>query len=122
MPVDYEAAISSPQWYALKDLVRLRARNLCEWCRRRPMAILHHRTYANVGYEQPADVMGVCHACHKAIHGRLPWTHGQPPTMVVGVGSLADLGDPGMGDSALWDAYLKSTTTPEARRQLGLEE
>ena len=90
------------RWFALKDDVRVRARNRCEWCSIRPMSILHHRTYARYGDEHAEDVMGVCSACHKAIHGLLPWVHGQLPTIIVGVGSLADRGDSGMGESALW--------------------
>lgn len=112
------------RWWTLKDDVRVRARNRCEWCSRRPMSLLHHRTYARYGgAERAEDVMGVCYACHKAIHGLLPWSHGQPPTIVVGVGSLADRGDSGMGDGALWDAYLKShpegpTLTVRAARDM----
>lgn len=96
-------------WYALKDYVRVRARNRCEWCSRRPMSILHHRTYARYGgAERAEDVMGVCYACHKAIHGLM----GRMQTIVVGVGSLADRGDPGMGDSALWRCRMREQGGP----------
>jgi len=29
---------------------------------------VHHMTYDNIGREQPGDVIGVCAACHRALH------------------------------------------------------
>lgn len=29
---------------------------------------VHHMTYENIGREQPGDVIGVCAACHRALH------------------------------------------------------
>jgi hypothetical protein len=91
----------SARWFELKDLVKHRARRRCEYCCHRPVNELHHRTYANVGHEPPRDVMGVCFACHRLIHGR--------PTanrIVFRRGSLLDQGDTGMGTTAQWEDYL----------------
>jgi len=93
---------SDPYWWHLKDLVKRRAGGRCEHCRRRGIHALHHRTYARKLHEDPRDVMGVCRACHKAIHGLWPFGH----TILVAKGSLADLGDPGLGMTAAWVRYL----------------
>lgn len=90
-------------WWHLKDLVRKRADNRCEWCRRRLIYALHHRTYERKLHEAPKDVMGVCRACHKMIHGL--WPPGYK--LLVAKGSLADKGDSGLGITLRWLAYLR---------------
>lgn len=107
----YEEALSSPHWCELKSSIRRRCGGLCEWCSRRPMAHLHHRTYARLGHELASDVMAVCEACHWNIHGWLQ-------SIVVEPNSLADQGDPGMGDSELWDTYLRTLKEDRAKARL----
>lgn len=109
----YDAYITSPEWYDLKDHIRQRARNRCEWCRLRPMGILHHRSYAHVGAEPEHDVMGLCSACHAVIHGLRAST-----SLRVQHGSLAHRGDPGEGRSALWTAYLQACAALQATAKL----
>ena len=87
-------------WWSLKDRVKARGQNRCEFCERRSIHALHHRTYDRFGHEYARDVMGVCSACHKFIHGRLN-------KIVVNRGSLADLGDRGIGSNDIWKDYLR---------------
>jgi hypothetical protein len=91
-------------WYARRDDVRQRAQGRCEFCRWRPMQEVHHRTYAHFGHEPLADLMAVCSACHRAIHGLWPWGK----ELTCAKGSLLDQGDSGMGDTAAWDAYRQA--------------
>jgi hypothetical protein len=99
----YYRHIQSPWWYALKDRIKARARGRCEYCRRRPVDNLHHRTYARLGGERDSDVMAVCRPCHRFIDGEWPWRR----KLTVNKGSLADLGDDGRGvESQLWRDYV----------------
>jgi len=93
---------SDHYWWHLKDLVKLRAKGRCEHCRRRAIHALHHRTYERDGHEEPKDVMGVCRACHKAIHGLWPPGH----VVLMARGSLGANGDPRLGITRAWLNYL----------------
>jgi hypothetical protein len=95
-------------WYARCDAVRQRARGQCEFCRWRPMEQTHHRTYAHFGAEPLTDLMGVCDLCHRVIHGLTGFgrTARWHPT------SLLARGDSGLGESALWLAYLRRHPAP----------
>jgi len=99
--------MTNPHWWTLKDYVRRRARNRCEYCLLRPIADLHHRTYANNGAEHSMDVMGVCRACHRHIHdGR---------SVLVSENSIAAFGDHGTGThSPHWLSYLKQVDCEES--------
>ena len=66
------------------------------------MTECHHRTYARFGQERLRDLMGVCHACHRAIHGRVR----RGTVITCRQGSLLDRGDTGLGDTRLWHSYL----------------
>ena len=100
----------SPAWYRRRDHVRARAGRLCEFCRRRPLTQIHHRSYGHFGAEPLRELMGVCRACHRAIHGlsRRPLTCQRD--------SLVDRGDSGMGTTVHWQAYL-ATVKHAARRR-----
>jgi hypothetical protein len=91
-------------WYARRDAVRARARGRCEFCRWRPMQHAHHRSYERFGQEPLSDLMAVCGACHRAIHGlgRLG------AELTCAPGSLLHQGDRGMGSSEPWRRYLAS--------------
>jgi hypothetical protein len=34
------------------------------------MQEVHHLTYDRLGHEDPADLIGLCRACHSFLHGR----------------------------------------------------
>jgi hypothetical protein len=88
----------SPAWYRRCDKVKARSRR-CEYCGRQWVQHVHHRTYEHFGREPLYDLMGVCIPCHELIHGLRN-------RVTIAEGSLADMGDRGMGDSALWRDYL----------------
>jgi hypothetical protein len=94
-----QAYYYSADWYRRCDKVKARSRR-CEFCGLRWVQHVHHRTYAHFRHEPLADLMGVCLPCHRRIHGL-----GRRGVSVA-EGSLADLGDRGMGDSPLWRDYL----------------
>lgn len=98
-PRDY---YSTTAWYRRVDAVRARARGLCEFCQHRRMAHCHHRTYARFGQEPLTDLMGVCAACHRAIHGLLRLG----TALVCDEASLLATGDSGMGLTRAWTTYL----------------
>lgn len=87
-------------WFSLRDRARRRGRNLCEFCRLRPIYALHHRTYDRHGCEKLTDVMAVCGRCHDLIHGFVN-------EIRVEQGSLAHRGDTGFGLTPLWLSYLQ---------------
>ena len=88
-------------WWAMVDAVKLRARGRCEWCGLRSSENTHHRF--GYGEETLSCLMAVCRPCHTAIHGR----HYRR-SIAVAPGSLADLGDSGLGNTSLWRNYLES--------------
>lgn len=96
-------------WYRRRDAVRARARGRCEFCRHRAMQHLHHRTYVRFGQERLTDLMGVCGACHRAIHGLLR----RGTTLTCTEESLLACGDSGLGHSPLWRAYLRTCGTKD---------
>jgi hypothetical protein len=95
----------TPAWSRLREQATARAGGLCEYCRWRPVANIHHRTYAHFGREPLEDLMAVCRICHRRIH-RIGSTDG----FAMHEGSLADLGDSGLGDAPLWRDYLAHGT------------
>lgn len=100
---------TTPAWYRRKDAVRIRARGRCEFCRHRPMQHLHHRTYDHFGREPLSDLMAVCRACHRAIHGLLR----RGTRLTCTEDSLLANGDSGLGLSARWKAYLRTCQRQE---------
>ena len=100
-----KAYYRSSAWHRRRQQVTARAQGVCEYCRYRPVANVHHRTYAHFRHEPLSDLMAVCRTCHRRIH-RL----GRRDGFVVQDGSLADLGESGLGDSPLWREYLARCT------------
>lgn len=93
-------------WFAACDLVRDRARGMCEWCGLRRMAQTHHRW--GYGAETLDCLMGVCRPCHLAVHGlRSAWD------LKVAPDSLASRGDAGFGRGRHWLSYLDSQAKAE---------
>jgi hypothetical protein len=101
------AYYTSEAWYTRRDAIRTRAHGHCEFCRLRPMAHCHHRTYAHFGNEPLVDLMAVCGACHHAIHGLAPMGRALTCTRE----SLLAQGDTGMGCTEAWEAYLATKPT-----------
>lgn len=66
----YERHLQSPEWADLRRRVLDRCAGVCEGCRRRRAAHVHHLTYKRLGNEMLFDLVGVCKPCHDSIHGK----------------------------------------------------
>lgn len=60
---------STPQWKAKGKAAISRAGGRCQNCGSREALVVHHRTYAHLGDEWPADLEALCVHCHGATHG-----------------------------------------------------
>lgn len=66
---DYRRYItSSPEWRKRRAAVILRAKGICERCRKWPIVNVHHLSYSNLGDEPLTDLLGVCSRCHRDLH------------------------------------------------------
>jgi hypothetical protein len=102
--MNYAAYYTSTEWYARRATVQRRAGRACEFCRRRPLMQVHHRSYARFRQEPLADLMGVCSACHRWIHGMAQGSS----TLTCAPDSLLACGDTGLGSTPPWEAYLQA--------------
>jgi hypothetical protein len=66
----YMLYLQSREWSVLRNGVKQRAGGMCERCKRRPMALVHHLTYIRLYHEKPEDLQGQCKGCHAFIHGK----------------------------------------------------
>lgn len=65
----YQEYLKSPEW-AAKRLMAFRTwGTTCQLCESSKNLQVHHRTYKNIFKELMEDLMIVCEACHKKIHG-----------------------------------------------------
>jgi 5-methylcytosine-specific restriction endonuclease McrA len=83
----YDDYLATDAWRHKRRLVMQRANGLCEGCRERPAAQVHHLTYANVGNEFLFELVALCGACHERVHGESagPEAEGtpMPPPMLA---------------------------------------
>jgi 5-methylcytosine-specific restriction endonuclease McrA len=93
------AYLRTAAWQAKRLAIWERAKGMCEFCGRRPMRHVHHRTYAAFGREPLRDLLAVCAGCHRYIHKR-------GPRGTCTAGSLMAHGDPGTGMPTIWLRYL----------------
>jgi hypothetical protein len=67
--IDYYTYIKSPAWKRKASEAKKRAGYRCQVCNhgKKDGAVLdaHHRTYENLGNEQPGDITVLCRDCHK---------------------------------------------------------
>ena len=68
--IDYYEYIRSEQWFDLTKPIRKRNKGVCECCKMRYGSCVHHRTYKNLGNEEPKDLLHVCKYCHTMIHNK----------------------------------------------------
>jgi hypothetical protein len=97
-----------PHWWRLKDKVKARCQDLCEFCLIRHGVQLHHRHYETWLTERPEDVMLVCDACHRLISGK---AHKPAWPLTFAPGSLGDWGYDGKADTPPWRWWLASAST-----------
>jgi len=62
--------LRSPRWALKRQLVLEREDHLCQGCRSARAVEVHHTTYANAGNEPLFDLVALCSACHRSVHGR----------------------------------------------------
>ncbi len=67
---EYAAYMASPAWRRRRARVLRRAGRQCQACGTRPAVDVHHLTYAHLGAERPWELLAVCPACHRRLHGR----------------------------------------------------
>jgi 5-methylcytosine-specific restriction endonuclease McrA len=65
----YLKYLDSPEWAKLREAVRARCKNRCERCQMWRMEHVHHISYDMLFQERLTDLVGLCEACHKFIHG-----------------------------------------------------
>lgn len=64
----YEMHLRSEKWRDICRRVKERDDGLCQGCRLRPGAHVHHLTYERMGDEMLFDLVLVCRGCHERIH------------------------------------------------------
>lgn len=66
---EYYSYIQSAAWFTRTASVRIRNKGLCELCCLRYGSVVHHRTYDRLGQEDEKDLLHLCTACHRLVHG-----------------------------------------------------
>jgi hypothetical protein len=71
-PVDYRTHVDGfcRYWQNLRYLKFAASGWACEKCGAKTELQCHHRHYDSVGYEEPEDLMTLCHQCHAKTHSR----------------------------------------------------
>lgn len=71
--IDYHEYIASDEWAARSKEAKEDAKWRCQVCNGSGVLHTHHRTYDNLGEEEPEDLIVLCASCHKLFHdnGRL---------------------------------------------------
>ena len=64
----YAAHLATVDWMERRRLVMIRARGVCEGCRKRKATTVHHLTYEHVGVEFLFELVAVCRSCHARLH------------------------------------------------------
>lgn len=66
----YEEYLQTPEWLALRKLVKHRANHRCEHCGATDSEWnVHHLTYERRGFEDLSDLVLLCRKCHEIAHG-----------------------------------------------------
>ena len=67
----YAEYLRTAHWQRVRALALARAGQCCELCGDDGQLETHHRSYARVGFEQPDDLIVLCHDCHRDHHKAL---------------------------------------------------
>lgn len=67
----YAEYLKTAHWQRVRELALEAAGQTCELCSSDHGLEVHHRTYARVGFERPADVITLCADCHRDFHRSL---------------------------------------------------
>lgn len=71
----YEEYLQTEHWRGMAAQAKADAEFKCLFCGSARNLNAHHRTYENLGNEQPGDLIVLCNDCHARHHGKLP----EPP-------------------------------------------
>ena len=58
----------SKEWKSLRNRVKKRSGNICEYCKTYSMYAVHHKTYERLYNEELSDLVGLCRDCHEKMH------------------------------------------------------
>ena len=64
----YTEYLKTSHWRHVRLHALDRARYRCQLCNSPKRLEVHHRTYENLGCEEPEDLTALCHKCHKHFH------------------------------------------------------
>ena len=73
-----ENYLRSTHWQIVRAGALDRADHRCQVCNSKRKLDVHHRTYARLGHEHPADLTVLCRTCHELFHDRLPTAPDHP--------------------------------------------
>ena len=69
--MDYQDYLASKEWKAKSKAAKEKAGRQCQLCSSEENLNTHHRTYDNIGHEDPKDLIVLCRECHKEFHKKL---------------------------------------------------
>lgn len=69
--MEYAEYLQTPEWRSKRQWALERAGNRCQVCNCTGEMHVHHRTYENLGHEQPGDLTVLCRACHGLYHEKV---------------------------------------------------
>lgn len=64
----YDWYLKTDHWRNLREKALTRFRSKCAVCNSAGNLEVHHRTYANLGNEEPEDLTVLCDSCHELFH------------------------------------------------------
>jgi hypothetical protein len=73
----YREYLQTEHWQQVRQRALRRAKYRCELCNSGTVMNVHHRSYAQLGYEDPKDLIVLCEPCHAKHHDVLPEVPGE---------------------------------------------
>jgi hypothetical protein len=85
--MNYYDYIKSDEWKNKREWALRLADNKCQVCNGKQKLNVHHRTYENLGYEKPGDIIVLCVKCHELFHDKME----KPPVEIKPLEPVNDL-------------------------------
>jgi len=64
----YTEYLQTTHWHFKRSDALRRSKHRCQLCNSTKRLDVHHRTYENLGNEEPEDLIVLCRKCHKHFH------------------------------------------------------
>jgi len=64
----YDEYLQTSHWHSKRYQALDRAKHRCQLCNSSKRLDVHHRTYENLGHEEPEDLIVLCRKCHEHFH------------------------------------------------------